>query len=64
MTLLQAFLILLKVDDLITWRWREVFWCYWVVLAVLIGITFAGVLMVLSKCCALVFAEIEKYESI
>jgi len=41
--------ICLKLDHYSTWTWKEVFWWYWVFLSICVGVTFAVVLMTLSK---------------
>lgn len=53
----------LKLDSLITWDWKEVFWTYWVLFSILIGINFGMFIMILSKICQSLLAEVEKYES-
>jgi len=49
-------------DELIEWRWREIFWAYWVLFSIMIGFSFASTLMLLSKICALMISEVEAYE--
>ena len=50
-------IIFLKIDTLIAWNWTEVFWPYWVLFSVLIGISFGLFFMFLSKCCQMIFAS-------
>ena len=59
---LQIFNISLKMDNIVDWDWREVFWSYWVLFSILIGITFAMFLLLISKCTTYVFADTQKYE--
>ncbi len=61
---LQILLICLKLDNIAQFEWREVFWVYWISVAITIGFTFALVLMSLNKCCSYMFAEMEKIEGI
>jgi hypothetical protein len=62
--IVQSLTIALKLDAVIGWRWREVLWAYWVTFSIMIGFTFASLLMSVNKCCALAFSEIEPSESI
>jgi hypothetical protein len=48
-------------DNLYSWSWREAFWSYWLLFAVLIGITFGSMLMTFSKIFQLCLGEIEAY---
>lgn len=41
----------LKLDNKITWEWKEVFWVYWAGLSILIGLSFGITLMLTSKIC-------------
>ena len=60
---IQLSTIGLKLDSLIAWDWKEVFWTYWVLFSILIGINFGMLIMILSKICQSLLAEVEKYES-
>jgi hypothetical protein len=51
--------ICLKLDHYSTWTWKEVFWWYWVFLSICVGVTFAVVLMTLSKTIQLIVGDIE-----
>ena len=59
----QVLMICLKADGFISANWTKIFIIYWMFLALSLGIVFALGMLNLAKCCALVFAEIEKYES-
>jgi len=58
----QALLISLKADNIVPWEWREIFTAYWIVFSIMVGLTFAFMLMFVSKCCAYMFAEMEIFE--
>jgi hypothetical protein len=58
----QTVLIMLKLDRKIDHEWRFIFIIYWAAFAIVLAFTFALIMMVLSKCCGLIFAEIEKSE--
>ena len=54
---LQGVTIFCKMDTFLTWDWSEVFWPYWVLFSVLIGINFGMFFMFLSKFCQLIWAH-------
>lgn len=58
--ILQVFCICLKVDGIVTWDWKEVFWVYWIFFSILVGITFGIALLFITKLCSL-FAKNEGF---
>jgi hypothetical protein len=59
---IQVMNVSLRLDNIVDWDWREVFWSYWVVFSVMIGITFAMFLLLVSKCATYLFADTNRYE--
>lgn len=51
--------ICLKLDGYSAWTWKEVFWWYWVYLSICVGITFAVVLMTISKLIQFIIGDVE-----
>ena len=41
--------VAIKLDGYIEWSWKEVFWWYWVVLSIFVGLTLALILLTVSK---------------
>ena len=56
------FNITLKFDNIVDWDWREVFWCFWVLFSLMIGMIFALLLLLLSKFITYLFANTQRYE--
>ena len=61
-TCLQILNITMKLDLLVSWEWKEVFWTYWVLFSIMIGVTFAVSLMILSKCCYFICGDLDGVE--
>eukprot|EP01017_Pseudomicrothorax_dubius_P041250 TRINITY_DN6574_c0_g1_i14.p1 TRINITY_DN6574_c0_g1~~TRINITY_DN6574_c0_g1_i14.p1 ORF type:complete len:486 (+),score=41.22 TRINITY_DN6574_c0_g1_i14:77-1534(+) len=45
----QTQIIFLRIDEIVTWDWSEVFWIFWVWFSLVVGITFGVILMLLSR---------------
>ncbi|KAL4432674.1 hypothetical protein ABPG74_004967 [Tetrahymena malaccensis] len=46
----QILLISLKFEDQINWKWRDVFWAYWVFFSIMVGINIGFIIILFSKC--------------
>lgn len=44
------------------WEWTEIFWTYWVFLAILIGLSFGTVLMLFNKLVHYCSKEVQAHE--
>lgn len=61
---LQIFFALLKIDQKIDWKWKEVFWVYWVVFALMIPMSFGFILLLFGKIYQYLLRNITKLESL
>ena len=53
----------LKYEDMILWKWRDVFWAYWVFFSIMVGINIGFVIILISKCYSKCSdEEVESYE--
>lgn len=43
-------LVSLKYENEIAWKWRDVFWAYWVFFSIMVGINIGFVIILFSKC--------------
>lgn len=59
---IQITTIFCRVDEFITWEWKEVVWSYWVFFSILIGIDFGLVLMSVSKLCNCFISSVDWIE--
>ena len=39
----------MKVDKFLDWDWKETFWCYWITLSILLGLTLGTIFMIINK---------------
>ncbi|EAS02404.2 zinc finger, C3HC4 type (RING finger) protein (macronuclear) [Tetrahymena thermophila SB210] len=46
----QILLISLKFENQINWKWRDVFWAYWVFFSIMVGINIGFIIILFSKC--------------
>jgi len=60
--LIQCCTVFLRLDDSIHWKWKEIFWTYWVLFSVMIGINFGIFLILTSKICQKIFGEVDTFE--
>ena len=58
----QIINLLIKFDGIITSQWKELFWPYWILFSVMIGVSFAVTLMLLTKLCNFMCCEINCIE--
>lgn len=56
---IQGITLSLKINEYITWEWKEIFWTYWVFFSILVGVNFGMFLMTSSKFCQGLFGEID-----
>lgn len=49
--LILSITIALKFDDKISLEWSEVFWSYWIILSVFVGLSFGFNLTLICKIC-------------
>ncbi|KAL4479264.1 hypothetical protein ABPG72_011476 [Tetrahymena utriculariae] len=47
---IQIVLISLKFENQINWKWRDVFWAYWVFFSIMVGINIGFIIILFSKC--------------
>lgn len=40
----------LKYEEVVEWKWREVFWAYWMFFSVMVGINIGFIIILFSKC--------------
>ena len=59
----QLMNILLKLDDFVGGSWREIFWPFWIVFSILIGLSFTIFLILVTKVCSMICVKTEKSES-
>ena len=60
---IQTLCLILKIDNIVNWNWKEVFWAFWVYFAIMVGISFAALMTLFSKICSYFFGEVNKFES-
>lgn len=60
--LIQCLTIFCKFDTFLTWAWSEVFWPFWVLFSILIGVNFGMIFMFLSRFCQMLFSSINLVE--
>lgn len=46
---LQFYMVCLKFDQYLNWRWREIFWVFWLYFALSLGLAIAFLMIFLSK---------------
>eukprot|EP01017_Pseudomicrothorax_dubius_P040609 TRINITY_DN6379_c0_g1_i2.p1 TRINITY_DN6379_c0_g1~~TRINITY_DN6379_c0_g1_i2.p1 ORF type:complete len:646 (-),score=113.34 TRINITY_DN6379_c0_g1_i2:128-2065(-) len=49
--ILQLVLVYLKIEDVVAWEWKEVFWIYWFFFALMIGVVCGITFLLFSKIC-------------
>lgn len=59
---LQVSNIFLKMDEVIGSAWNEIFWPFWIVFSIMIGLSFTIVLIFFTKLCSLLCVETDKSE--
>jgi len=59
---LQLMNIFLKMDNMINSDWKDLFWPFWIIFSVLIGLSFTIFLILLTKFCSLCCTSTEKSE--
>lgn len=60
--LLQILMISLNVQGILQWKWRDVFWCFWVIFSILTGATLGFTLIFLGKLYQKCFEKVDNYE--
>ena len=59
---LQLMNIFLKMDNFIHSEWKELFWPFWIIFSILIGLSFTIFLILITKLCTLCCVNSEKTE--
>ncbi len=59
---MQICMVSLKLDNIIMWDWKDVFWSYWVFFSVMIGITLGFGIILVGKLYQSCVEKIDKYE--
>jgi len=52
----------LKMDGIVNGDWKEVFWPFWIIFSILIGLSFSLLLILLTKLCTIFCIEAEAQE--
>lgn len=52
----------MKVDEIITWKWDEIFLAFWILFSILIGSNFGFFLMLITKVYYAILGKAQKYE--
>lgn len=58
----QVLCIGLKLDNLVSWNWKEVFWAYWTTFSVVFGITLGVFLLLVAKTYGLFASKSKLFE--
>ncbi len=51
----------LKIEGVIDWNWRDVFWAYWVFFSIMIGVNIGFIIILLSKCYQKCYDEVVEH---
>ena len=46
---MQILMISLKIDDLVSWKWNQVFWVYWIFFTLMFGISLGFLVIIINK---------------
>lgn len=69
LTILRIFLVLqfsnfmLKMDDFVSFTWKEVYWPFWIFFSIMIGLSFSIFLIVATKLCSFIISKKDSTES-
>ena len=56
-------MITLKLDYILDWEWKDIFWCYWVFFSIMIGVSLGFGIILLGKVYQKCIEKVENYES-
>ena len=54
----------MKVDEIITWKWDEIFLAFWILFSILIGSNFGFFLMLITKVYYALLGKAKKFEGL
>lgn len=60
---LQITNVFLKMDGIIKSEWNEIFWPFWIVFSIMIGLSFTIVLILITKMCSMMCVKTDRSES-